>query len=45
MPDTRDHLLRTTAAYERFALAYDRGKDDRIWLGPLITRLGEVVPR
>src|SRR6266508_1317601 len=43
MPDMRDHLLVTTAAYERFALAYDRGKEDRSWLGPLITRLQELL--
>src|SRR5215218_11042974 len=29
MPGTREHLLRTMAAYERFALSYDLGKEDR----------------
>jgi ubiquinone/menaquinone biosynthesis C-methylase UbiE len=45
MAGRRDHLLRTPAAYERFAVEYDRGKEDRSWLAPLIARLGELLPR
>jgi len=32
------------AAYERFALSYDLGKEDRSWLTPLIARLGQLLP-
>jgi SAM-dependent methyltransferase len=44
MHDTRNYLLSTTAAYERFAFAYDGGKDDRSWLDPLIARLRQLLP-
>src|SRR6266566_62077 len=44
MREAREHLLRTTAAYEHSAQAYARGKDDRAWLTPLIARLQELVP-
>ena len=39
MPGERRHLLQTTIAYEQSARAYEPGKDDRSWLGPLIARL------
>lgn len=44
MRDDRSHLLQTTAAYERFADEYARGKDDREWLRPLIARLQQLLP-